>query len=196
METRTTIPADAPLSPAAQTEPTPGDDVVVTPNGGSEMPAAEEGAAPGTAPAEGADDTASPDDGAGAPSDDADHSGSDTPASGEDDLPDYAAQAEADLAVIRRIAPEYAHLTDLARLPGAARFATLREAGLTVEEAFYAVCHPRRTYDNRSHLAPAAPRGAAGDPRSMSAADLAHARELFDDLSDEEIRRLYARCRV
>ena len=110
---------------------------------------------------------------------------------------DYAAMAEADLALIRRLDPAYASLVRLSDLPGASRFAELREMGLTTEEAFFAVCHTPPTVpsvDTRRHLHPSAPRGAAGLSGGMSAADLASARELFSDLSDREIQLLYRRC--
>ena len=110
---------------------------------------------------------------------------------------DYAAMAEADLALIRRLDPAYASLARLSDLPGASRFAELREMGLTTEEAFFAVCHTPPTVpsvDTRRHLHPSAPRGAAGLSGGMSAADLASARELFSDLSDREIQLLYRRC--
>lgn len=114
-------------------------------------------------------------------------------------VPDYAAMAEADLAEIKRLAPALGGLGHLSELPNAARYAALREAGLTVEEALWAACHRTvaRTapYDNRSHLRASAPLGAAGNPVAMSAGEMQAARDLFSDLTDAEIERLYARCR-
>ncbi len=114
---------------------------------------------------------------------------------------DYEALAAQDLAEIRRLVPSLSNLAHIGELPGAARYAELRESGLTVEEAFWAACHQsavRRSpaYDNRSHLHSAVPRGAAGNPAVMTAAEMHAARELFDDLSESEIQKLYARCRA
>lgn len=113
--------------------------------------------------------------------------------------PDYAAMAEADLAEIKRLAPSLGGLGHLSELPNAARYAALRDAGLSVEEALWAACHRMVTrtapYDNRSHLRASAPLGAAGNPVAMSAGEMQAARDLFSDLTDAEIERLYARCR-
>lgn len=110
---------------------------------------------------------------------------------------DYAALAEADLAEIRRIAPAFGRIGHLAEMPNALRYATLRDAGLTVEEALHAACHiylMQPPADNRAHLRSAVPIGAAGSPARMTATELRDARELFGDLTDAEIERLYAKC--
>ena len=112
---------------------------------------------------------------------------------------DYQKLAEEDLREIHRIAPIFASIRDVGDLPNATRYATLRDAGLTVEEALWATCHaflPRSGYDNRSHLRSGVPRGAAGNPIQMSAEELAAAKDLFSDMSEAEIRRLYAKCRA
>jgi hypothetical protein len=112
---------------------------------------------------------------------------------------DYAKMAEEDLSTIREKIPAMKHLTSLVELPQFERFAALREAGLTAEEAFWAACHSilhTTPYDNRSHLRSAAPRGASGSPHAMTAEEMAAARDLFSDLSDTEIRTLYAKCRT
>ena len=110
---------------------------------------------------------------------------------------DYAALAAEDLREIKRMAPSLAGLTHLAELPNALRYAALRDAGLSVEEALYAACHAfvtPRAADNRAHLRSAVPIGAAGTPSRMTAAEMREARELFGDLTEGEIERLYARC--
>lgn len=110
---------------------------------------------------------------------------------------DYAALAESDLAEIRRLAPTFGRLGHLAEMPNALRYATLRDAGLTVEEALHAACHAylmQPPADNRAHLRSAVPIGAAGSPARMTATELRDARELFGDLTDAELERLYAKC--
>lgn len=114
-----------------------------------------------------------------------------------DGVTDYAALAAEDLRRIKRMAPSLAGLTHLAELPNALRYAALRDAGLSVEEALYAACHAFVTpqaADNRAHLRSAVPIGAAGTPSRMTAAEMREARELFGDLTEGEIERLYARC--
>lgn len=54
---------------------------------------------------------------------------------------DYAALAARDLGEIKRLAPALAGLSHLAELPNALRYAALRDAGLSVEEALHAACH-------------------------------------------------------
>lgn len=112
---------------------------------------------------------------------------------------DYAALAASDLSEIKRLAPALAGLSHLAELPNALRYAALRDAGLSVEEALHAACHAYlapRAADNRAHLRSAVPIGAAGTPSRMTAAEMREARELFGDLTEGEIERLYARCQT
>ena len=112
---------------------------------------------------------------------------------------DYAALAARDLGEIKRLAPVLAGLSHLAELPNALRYAALRDAGLSVEEALHAACHAYlapRAADNRAHLRSAVPIGAAGTPSRMTAAEMREARELFGDLTEGEIERLYARCQT
>lgn len=112
---------------------------------------------------------------------------------------DYAALAARDLGEIKRLAPALAGLSHLAELPNALRYAALRDAGLSVEEALHAACHAYlapRAADNRAHLRSAVPIGAAGTPSRMTATEMREARELFGDLTEGEIERLYARCQT
>ena len=128
--------------------------------------------------------------GAAGESDDADATGAPV---------DYAALAASDLSEIKRLAPALAGLSHLAELPNALRYAALRDAGLSVEEALHAACHAYlapRAADNRAHLRSAVPIGAAGTPSRMTAAEMREARELFGDLTEGEIERLYARCQT
>ncbi len=124
-----------------------------------------------------------------------------TEAPAEAETIDYDRLAEEDLAKIKKLVPALSGITHIGELPGANRYAELRDLGLGVEEAFWAACRgvvgTGRTvhYDNRSHLHSAVPRGVAGNPAVMSAAEMSAARDLFDDLSDAEIQKLYARCR-
>ena len=112
---------------------------------------------------------------------------------------DYAALAARDLGEIKRLAPALAGLSHLAELPNALRYAALRDAGLSVEEALHAACHAYLApcaADNRAHLRSAVPIGAAGTPSRMTAAEMREARELFGDLTEGEIERLYVRCQT
>ena len=136
---------------------------------------------------------------AGAESDTGDVAGESTDADATGATVDYAALAASDLSEIKRLAPALAGLSHLAELPNALRYAALRDAGLSVEEALHAACHAYlapRAADNRAHLRSAVPIGAAGTPSRMTAAEMREARELFGDLTEGEIERLYARCQT
>ena len=86
-------------------------------------------------------------------------------------------------------------MTSLSELENPARYGALRELGLTAREAYLATTTPKapisHTYDNRSHLRSSVPRthGAVGE--QMSVNEMRAARELFSDLSDSEIVKLY-----
>lgn len=118
---------------------------------------------------------------------------------GEEQSVDYEALAAADLAQIRDMFPSMRSFEHLSEIPNAHRYAKLRDAGLTVEEAFWAACHAsvarHVTYDNRSHLRSSVPRGASGNPTMMTASEMAAAKELFGDLTESEIQILYNKCR-
>ncbi len=109
---------------------------------------------------------------------------------------DYEALAASDLAEIKARFPAMQHLTHLSEIENAVRYGELRDAGLTVEEAFLATNYGRlgrRTSDNRTHLSGSMPRQAAAPVGRMSYGELCEARALFDGLSDREIEALWRR---
>ena len=108
---------------------------------------------------------------------------------------DYARMAEEDLAEIKRLDPSYLSLTHLSQLPFARRFASLRDLGLSVKEAL-AASNPRFPRENgKSHLRPSVDKGAASARGTLSGEEMRHAKELFSDLNDAEIQKLYRRVR-
>ena len=89
----------------------------------------------------------------------------------------------------------------LGSLRNPTRFAELREAGLTVEEAFLASNYrmlAERPIDlfaqkeMKAHLRPALPR-ASGRAAAMPSSLLVRSRALFEGLSDSELASLYRR---
>ena len=118
---------------------------------------------------------------------------------GEEPTVDYESLAAQDLEQIREMFPSMRSFEHLSEIPNAMRYAKLRDAGLTVEEAFWAACHSsiqrQATYDNRSHLRSSVPRGATGNPSMMTASEMAAAKDLFGDLTESEIQTLYNKCR-
>ena len=107
-----------------------------------------------------------------------------------DELTDYEAVAREDLAELKRHFPELRGIKDITEIRNPTRYAALRDLGLSAEEAYLATNSQRKRYDNRAHLTPSVPSGAALS-REMSHSDYDMARELFSDLTDSEIRKLY-----
>ena len=106
------------------------------------------------------------------------------------DATDYAKIIEADIEELRDAFPELKDLNAISELENPMRFAALRDLGLSATEAYLATSAPRPAYDNRAHLRASVP-GGAGVATEMSRSEYAMARDIFTDLSDSEIRKLY-----
>lgn len=122
------------------------------------------------------------------------------PAQGADPAQDesFRRQAEEDLARLRLLDPETAAYRHLGEMPGAIRFAELRELGLSVEEAYYAVrgANPEKPSPDRggrAHLHASVPGRAASGGAGMTVGEIEAARRLFPGLPDREIASLYRR---
>lgn len=105
---------------------------------------------------------------------------------------DYEALIASDVSALRSEFPELRGLRDITELNNPLRYAALRDLGLTPEEAYLATAK-RPAQDTRGHLRSAHGRSAAVSVNMMSQHELATARDLFPDLSDSEIQRLYKR---
>jgi len=104
---------------------------------------------------------------------------------------DYAAVAREDVIALASEFPELATLKDITELNNPMRYAALRDLGLTPAEAYLAT-RVREKRDNRSHLY--AMRGiSSSHSQIMSESELMAARELFEGVSDAQIRKLYKR---
>lgn len=104
---------------------------------------------------------------------------------------DYEVLAREDMRELIAMFPHLAGKTSVAELENPLRYAALRDLGLSPREAYLATSAPIHRYDNRSHLSGAVPRRAGSASDMLGAAELASARELFADLSDREIQKLY-----
>ena len=102
---------------------------------------------------------------------------------------DYAAIIKADTEALKARFPELREISDVSELDNPLRYAALRDLGLTPEEAYLAT-RKRRTSDNRSHLYPS-PTVSKSDSGAMPESEMRSARELFSEMSDSEIRKLY-----
>lgn len=73
------------------------------------------------------------------------------------------------------------------------RYRELRALGLDSREAYAATAKRRVRGDTRSHLSSSIGRGSSVNRTGMTESELRSAREIFDGMSDAEIRRLYKR---
>ena len=107
---------------------------------------------------------------------------------------DYAAVVEEDIRTLREEFRELSSLTDICELDDPMRYAALRDLGLTPAEAYLATARKRRG-DNRSHLHSSVPKHSAFPGPGISESELTAAREIFPDMSDNEIRQLYRKVK-
>ncbi len=102
----------------------------------------------------------------------------------------YEKLMKSDVAELKAEFPELGDLTDIRELNAPIRYAELRDLGLSAAEA-YLLTARRSQSDTRGHLSPAFKVGAQSPSGSMTRAELSAARDLFPELSDSEIQRLY-----
>ncbi|MDY3845795.1 MAG: hypothetical protein SOZ62_02645 [Eubacteriales bacterium] len=130
-----------------------------------------------------------------------------TNANGEEEYDAYdeerlRALAYSDLSEIRSLFPENAKIANICEINNPIRYATLREIGLSVKEAYLATNGIVKTnrvqhtsYDNRSHIVSAVPRQAISSDIGMSRSELEEAKQIFGNLTEKEIRNLYRRAK-
>jgi hypothetical protein len=102
---------------------------------------------------------------------------------------DYSEVVIRDVITLRAEFPELSGLSDVCELENPLRYAALRDLGLSPAEAYLATSR-RHKKDNRSHLH-STRTASYSSQGSMSEAEMAAAREIFGDISDSEIRKLY-----
>lgn len=103
---------------------------------------------------------------------------------------DYATVVKADIAELSAEFTELKDLTDITELENPLRYAALRDLGLTPAEAYLATTKNRHKKDNRSHLF-GMPMVSSAHSAAMPEGELEAAREIFTDISDAQIRKLY-----
>ncbi len=103
---------------------------------------------------------------------------------------DYAALVKSDVAELACEFSELRGLNDITELENPLRYAALRDLGLTAAEAYLATTKNRHKSDNRSHLF-GMPMVSSSPAGSMPERELEAAREIFTDISDAQIRKLY-----
>lgn len=113
----------------------------------------------------------------------------------EEEKSDYARIVEDDLAALRAEFSELSDIGSILELKNPVRYGALRDLGLTPAEAYLATEGRALRRDNRSHLKSSVPPRAAQLTDNIPKRELEIARELFSDLSDKEIHKLYKRVK-
>ena len=98
---------------------------------------------------------------------------------------------DADLRELKEEFPELCELESITELSNPIRYAALRELGLSPAEAYILTSRRRNVYDTRSHLKPSVPVTAKSPSMGMSSRELQEMRNIFGDMSDSEIHKLY-----
>ena len=113
----------------------------------------------------------------------------------EPEMPDYSKIVEEDLRALKEEFAELASLKDIYELKNPIRYGALRDLGLTAKEAYLASGGMRSVSDNRAHLHSSVPKGAISPLGEIPRKEFEMARELFSDLSDGEIQKLYRKVK-
>ena len=98
-----------------------------------------------------------------------------------------------DIRELKEEFPELSEIESITELTNPIRYAALRDLGLSPAEAYILTSRRKQIYDNRSHLTASVPVSAKSPDTGMSARELKEARELFGNISDSEIYKLYKR---
>lgn len=103
---------------------------------------------------------------------------------------DYSVIEREDVEALKEDFPELSGISSITELENPLRYGALRDLGLSPAEAYLASCGRKRSADNRYHLF-ASPVITASHQGSISEKEMEAARDIFPDISDKEIRKLY-----
>ena len=111
--------------------------------------------------------------------------------SGKSESEYYEKLIEEDIRTLKREFAELSGLCSITELDNPIRYGALRDLGLSAAEAYLATRKTHRRSDNRAHLVTALPPMSSLPENAMTDRELEGAREIFSDISDTEIRKLY-----
>ena len=114
-----------------------------------------------------------------------------TPYEATDEVNSAEITVDEDIAELRESFPELSKIQSISELKNPTRYAALRDLGLSSREAYLATHGKVAPANNRSHLTSSVPSAAKIPSSGMSRAQMDEARELFGNLSDTEIQKLY-----
>lgn len=104
---------------------------------------------------------------------------------------DYAKIVMADIESLKEDFADLDESFSLSDLKDPLRYGALRDLGLTAKEAYLASGGKKRAYDNRAHLTVSVPKSAVSRIGDIPISELKVARDIFSDMTDGELQRLY-----
>ena len=104
---------------------------------------------------------------------------------------DYEEILTSDMEELRESFSELGADFSVTDLKNPIRYGALRDMGLTPREAYLATGGRARTQDNRAHLTVSAPTSLAKRSLGIPRSELKIAREIFSDMSEAELHKLY-----
>ena len=104
---------------------------------------------------------------------------------------DYEEILNSDMQQLRESFAELGEDFSVTDLKNPIRYGALRDMGLSPKEAYLATGGRRRAQDNRAHLTVSAPASATKRSLGIPKSELKIAREIFSDMSEAELHRLY-----
>lgn len=96
-----------------------------------------------------------------------------------------------DIEELRRDFPELRDIESVTELSNPIRYAALRDIGLSASEAYLLTSHKLSRSDTRSHLTSSVPKAAKSPETGLGKRELEELRELFGEISDADIYKLY-----
>ena len=105
---------------------------------------------------------------------------------GENDDPLFG-----DIEELRRDFPELSEIESVTELSNPIRYAALRDIGLSPAEAYILTSRALARQDNRAHLTSSVPKAAKSPDMGLSKREIEEMRQIFGDISDADIYKLY-----
>ena len=104
---------------------------------------------------------------------------------------DYEEILTSDMEELRESFAELGDDFSITDLKNPIRYGALRDMGLTPKEAYLATGGRQRERDNRAHLTVSAPCSATKRNLGIPRSELKIAREIFSDMNEAELQKLY-----
>lgn len=116
-----------------------------------------------------------------------------------EEIPEYEETGEVesddplseDIQELRRDFPELSEIESVTELSNPIRYAALRDIGLSPAEAYILTSRAIPRQDNRAHLTSSVPKAAKSPDTGLGTREMEDLRQIFGDISDADIYKLY-----